>query len=192
LFPPGIHQENALIATAAQPLTLEYPPVGADESDDHDGFRTAAGSLIERASALAGAAAIHLGLSEADADTVYREGLFAVAGVTVAVVPVAEVDDGSLLLLLTADTGRAVSGMTSAMAESMLQQAPGLLLSYAVALGSSPDGHWVVNRSIKLRPDQPKALAKAIVSMPHLVNFAINAADAAQGEGGSSAFSRRK
>jgi hypothetical protein len=173
-----------LIATAAQPPTLEHRFAGADDGDDHDGFRITAGSLVERAGALAGAAAIHLGLSEADADTVYREGLFAVAGLTVAVVPVAEVDDGSLLLLLTADTGRALSSMTSVMAGAVLQQSPGLLLSYAVALGSSPDGHWVVNRSIKLRPDQPKALAKAIVSMPHLVSFAMNAADSVQAETG--------
>jgi hypothetical protein len=171
-----------LTFTTAQPLTLEYPDVGADADDDRDGFRGPGSSLIERASALARAAAIHLGLSEADADTVYREGLFAADGVTVALVPVAEVDDGSLMLLLTADTGRAVSSMTSAMAESVLQQAPGLLLSYAVALGSSPDGHWVFNRSIKLRPDQPEALAKAIVLMPHLVGFAMNAADSGQAE----------
>ncbi len=144
------------------------PPVAPDSAQPPQ-------PSYQRQLALVAAASKLLGLSDADAKEVQRSGLLAVADKTVAVTPLPDRTDGLFALLITVDTACAVtpSGPTAVLA--VLAHAPSTLMAFSAAIGVSPQGQWLVHRLSLVGPDDPQALAEAVVASAQLAGFVVGA-----------------
>jgi hypothetical protein len=143
----------------------------ADSADDR---------FVRRVSDLATNAAQHLGLQAQAATTVGQEGLIAVGERVVAIMPVLDGGNGKPCLMLCVDSGIAIAGMDSDRISQVLQMTSGLLAAFSAAIGSSPEGHWVIYRSLAASQLQSRDLAEAILSSVRLVDFVF---EASRGEG---------
>jgi hypothetical protein len=126
---------------------------------------------LARVTELVESAAKQLGLNDADAAAVGHSGLLTVAGRTVAIIPLTDRDDGQLSLLLSVDTDRVISASE---VTQVLQHAPGALVSFSAAMGSSPEGKWVLHRSLSVSSSDGVVLAEAILSSVQLVDFVFD------------------
>jgi hypothetical protein len=127
--------------------------------------------FVKRVGELAQAAARHLGMNEAQAAGVGREGLLLLEGLGVGIVPVPDAGQGQASLLLCIDSGLAMSADSPQELSQRLQHASGLLTVYGAALGCSPDGQWMIYRALLLTPSQPRELADAILAAVQLAKF---------------------
>jgi hypothetical protein len=126
---------------------------------------------LARVTALVEAAAKQLGLNDADAALVGQSGLLTVANRTVAVIPLTDREDGIVSLLLSVDTDQEIRMEDVA---TVLQHAPGALVSFSAAMGASPDGKWVLHRSLSVNATESAVLADAILSSVQLVDFVFD------------------
>jgi hypothetical protein len=134
-------------------------------------------TLVSQASSLVSAAAIHLGLTPAEAERVAHHGLIEVIDKKVSMVPVKQTDDGNISLLLSIDTQRAIGSSPTAEPRAVLQHAPGALLAFSAGIGCTPDGNWVVHRAVSLHTSQSQELADAILSTVQLADFMVHMID---------------
>lgn len=153
---------------ASRPAAVPRAP---DSADDR---------FVRRVSDMAASAAQHLGLDAQAAATIGQEGLIAIGERVVAIMPVPDDGNGKPCLMLCVDSGIPIAGMDSQRISQVLQMTSGLLAAFSVAIGSSPEGHWVIYRSLPASQIQSRDLAEAILSSVRLVDFVF---DAPRGEG---------
>ncbi len=104
--------------------------------------------VLAHASALLREVALLMGLDEADAAQVAHDGLLAINERLLSVAPVLSAElPASLLISLITDISS--DGEEHAPAQ-VLQHAPGMLAAHRAALGMSPEGSWLIHRSIDL------------------------------------------
>jgi hypothetical protein len=105
-------------------------------------------AALAHASTLLHDVALLMGLDEIDATQVAHDGLLAINERLLSVAPVvsAELPAALLISLITDITGE---GEEHAPAQ-VLQHAPGMLAAHRAALGMSPEGAWLIHRSIDL------------------------------------------
>jgi hypothetical protein len=136
--------------------------------------------FVRRVSDLATSAAQHLGLDAQAAATIGQEGLIAVGERVVAIMPVLDDGNGKPCVMLCVDSGIPIAGMDSPRISQVLQMTSGLLAAFSAAIGSSPEGHWVIYRSLPASQIQSRDLAEAILASVRLVDFVF---EVPRGEG---------
>jgi hypothetical protein len=164
-----------LAGSAAPGLKTSLPP-----AHPRAAAASAEDRFVRRIGDLAAGAAQHLGLDADAAAAIGRDGLIAIGARTVAVLPVIDDGHGQPCLMLCVDSGIPIAGMDSDRISQLLQTASGLLAAFSAAIGSSPEGHWVVYRSLPASQVQSQDLAQAILVSVRLVDFVF---ETPQGEG---------
>jgi hypothetical protein len=105
-------------------------------------------AVLARAATLLREVATLMGLDEIDATQVAHDGLLAVNDRLLSLEPVVseKLPDGLLISLITD-----INGLGEEHAPvKILQHAPGMLAAHRAALGMSPEGAWLIHRSIDL------------------------------------------
>lgn len=136
--------------------------------------------FVRRVSDLATSAAQHLGLDAKAAAAIGEDGLIAVGERVVAILPVLDDGNGRPTVMLCVDSGMAIADSDADRISQVLQMSSGLLAAFSAAIGSSPEGRWVIYRSLPASQIQSRDLAEAILSSVRLVDFVF---EASRGEG---------
>jgi hypothetical protein len=124
--------------------------------------RTQDDSALARASELLREVALLMGMSSSDADEVAKSGAIQVNGRSLVFTP-AVCEDAPTMLLITLITAIAADTHEGA-PSNILPHAPGFLIAHRASLGLSPDGEWLIHRSIDMQGMQAPALSRAIVA----------------------------
>jgi hypothetical protein len=162
---PNTSQESLMQAEALIQRNLNSSETTSNNAGD------TLEAWLERVTNLVESAAKQLGLSETDAVAVGKSGLLTVANRVVAIIPLSDGEHGRLSLLLSVDTDQTIVVDDVA---NVLQHAPGALVSFSAAMGASPDGKWVLHRSLSVGPDEGSVLADAVLSSVQLVDFVFD------------------
>jgi hypothetical protein len=165
------HITGSSVSESKVPLPGAVPRAAAVSADDR---------FVRRVSDLATSAAQHLGLNAESAATIGQEGLIAVGERVVAIMPVLDDGNGKPCVMLCVDSGIPIAGMDSPRISQVLQMTSGLLAAFSAAIGSSPEGHWVIYRSLPASQIQSRDLAEAILSSVRLIDFVF---EVPRGEG---------
>jgi hypothetical protein len=117
--------------------------------------------LVQAAQILRQVAAM-LGLDRHDAEEVAKDGLIALDERLLSVTPVVR-EDGPSAWLITLITNIADEGEHDALV-NLLQHVPGLLVAHRAALGMSPEGKWLVHRSVDFDGMDPPTLMRELLA----------------------------
>ncbi|MFN3495212.1 MAG: hypothetical protein ACK40L_11960 [Hydrogenophaga sp.] len=158
--------------TASQPLAAPFfpQPVGPQGSTT---------LLAQRAQQLVRAVATELGLDPEAADQAAAASMLGADDKTVMFLPLGLTDAGALSLVLGVVTSRSINQGPAASASavsSLLQHAPGLLSAYSAALGTTPDGRWVLYRSLVAGTQDVRQVAETVQATVTLTDFVMDAA----------------
>jgi hypothetical protein len=130
--------------------------------------------LVERSGRLVTGAALKLGLDAQGAAQAGQTATLNSGDNTIVILPMEHGDDGTLSLMLSVQTRVPLNvggGLGDALA--VLQHAPGALHTFAASLGATPDGCWVLHRSVRVRSDDASALASHLVETLRLAEFVL-------------------
>jgi hypothetical protein len=118
-------------------------------------------SVLANVAALLHDTAMALGMDEADALEVARDGLLAIDERLLSIVPVVA-DDAPAALLITLMTEIDIFGEAHPPVK-VLQHAAGMLVAYRASLGLSTEGMWLIHRSVELDGMDTQALIRALM-----------------------------
>jgi hypothetical protein len=128
--------------------------------------------LVERTGRLIQNAALHLGLDAQGAALAGQTATLHADGRTLVILPMGQSDDGTLSLLLSVQTGLPVqTGSGGGDATAVLQHVPGALHAFCASMGATPDGCWVLYRSLRVAPNDALGLAADLVETVRLAEF---------------------
>lgn len=152
----------------------------SDPETGMDSLRASLTSLALRVATLAKSVALHLGMDAVSADLVGNTATLTSGDKTITLVPLGETDDGALSLMLSVSTTLPVAATPEGLpASQVLLHAPGALSAHSVALGATPDGHWMLCRSLVAGANDGQKVAQAVVSTVLLADYVLNPATAA-------------
>ena len=130
--------------------------------------------LVENSSSLIALAARQLGLDDASARLAGETSTLRAGERTVGILPVSQGNDDELSLVLSVQTTVPVlpTGQVGD-AITVLQHAPGALHAFSASLGATPDGFWVVFRTVRVGSDNGAALALLLLETVRLADFVL-------------------
>jgi hypothetical protein len=133
--------------------------------------------LVERTSVLIQGAAAQLGLDAESAALAGRTATLNSGDSTIAMLPIERADDGTLALVISVQTRLPVKvGGGPGDAVAVLQHAPGALHAFSASIGATPDGCWVLHRSVRVAADDAQALASHLLQTLQLADFVLASA----------------
>jgi hypothetical protein len=145
-----------------------------------DSLKASLTSLTLRAATLAKSVALHLGMDAASADLVGNTATLTSGDKTITLLPLGQTDDGALSLMLSVSTTLPIAAPPDGLpATQVLLHAPGALSAFSVALGATPDGHWMLYRSLVAGANDGHKVAQAVISTVRLADFVLDPATAA-------------
>ena len=132
--------------------------------------------MVENTTSLIERTALQLGLDEASARLAGKTFTLKCGERTIAIVPMPPNDNTSdeLSLVLSVQTNVPLlpTGQVGD-AVTVLQHAPGVLHAFAASLGATPEGFWVVLRTVRVSLDDGAALALYMLETVCLANFVL-------------------
>ncbi|WP_425258753.1 hypothetical protein ACPOLB_24915 [Rubrivivax sp. RP6-9] len=156
------------------PVSFMNGPLQAPPSDPAAALLGTLQRLVEDTASLIELAARQLGLDDASARLAGETSTLQAGEHTIGILPVARGDDDALSLVLSVQTSIPVlpTGQVGD-AVTVLQHAPGALHAFSASLGATPDGCWVVYRTVRASPDNGAALALLLVETVRLADFVL-------------------
>jgi hypothetical protein len=118
-------------------------------------------AVLARVADLLRDTALTLGMDDADAREVARDGLLAIDERLLSVVPVVA-DDAPATLLITLMTEIDIFGEAHPPVK-VLQHASGMLVAYRASLGLSTEGMWLIHRCVEFDGMDSQALIRALM-----------------------------
>jgi hypothetical protein len=130
--------------------------------------------LVDNATSLVEQAALQLGLDAASARLAGETATLQAGDCTVGILPLSLGDGDALSLVLSVQTSVPVlpTGQVGD-AVTVLQHAPGALHAFSASLGATPEGCWVVFRTVRVRPGDGAALAQHLLETVRLADFVL-------------------
>jgi hypothetical protein len=164
--------DSRSINTANPPLAASFPaePVGPQGNLP---------LLAQRTHQLVLSVATELGLDPEAAEQAAAASMLGADDKTVMFLPLGLTDAGALSLVLGVVTSHSINQGPAASAttiSSLLQQVPGLLGAYSAALGTTPDGRWVLYRSLVAGTQDVRQVAETVQATVTLTDLVMDAA----------------